>query len=81
MSNTLEDNLITNMFRELETMQAEGKASSEPDSDYMRKLYQLKDATANRVAFVHHHDYSRSDQARRRTVERQQARSFKRATA
>lgn len=82
MANTPEDGNISNMFRELDTLKAEGKASSEPTSEYMRKLYQLRDATSNRLSFAHtprvaDQEASQQYRAKQRTRDRHQARNLK----
>lgn len=42
----------TQLFRELDALKAAGKESSEPGSEYMTKLYELRDATTNRLSGV-----------------------------
>ena len=50
IGNTPEDNRINELFRELDALKAAGKDSNEVGSEYMRKLYELRDATSNRIS-------------------------------
>lgn len=82
MANTAEDNRISDMFSQLEKMKKAGQDSSEPGSEYMQRLYELRDATRARAeGFVIAYDSSRSHTAKRRTMDRQQERRFKQASA